>query len=140
MNLSDDTEAALVFIESAGAALRKRGDMGIILECGAQSTAADAVNAIVFQGKSAWGAYSILRKMRQNDEGFAAVEREFMTAVNTLRTLLADLANAAPSEAQTRFDETYLGMTQGTLRNLVDLAHDLAALKNLQNAAKHDAG
>lgn len=137
MDFSEDIEAALDFIEASGAALRKRGDMGVILECGAESGDADMVNSIVFHGKNTWSTYSLLKKMRQNDDGFPGVEREFMKSINELRTLLADLTTAAPPESQSRFDEVYLGMSQGTIRNLVDLAHDLAALKNLQNASKH---
>ncbi len=137
MAFSDDIEAALDVIGAAGGALRKRGDMGVILECGAESGDAETVNSIIFHGKNAWSTYSLLKKMRQNDDGFPGVEREFMKSINELRTLLADITAAASPEAQTRFDETYLGMSQGTIRNLVDLAHDLAALKNLQNANKH---
>lgn len=137
MAFSEDIEAALDVIEASGAALRKRGDMGVILECGAESGDAETVNNIVFHGKNVWSTYSLLKKMRQNDDGFQGVEREFMKSINELRTLLADLTIAASPESQSRFDEVYLGMSQGTIRNLVDLAHDLAALKNLQNLNKH---
>jgi hypothetical protein len=139
MAFSDDIETALDVIESSGGALRKRGDMGVILECGAESGDADIINSIVFHGKNAWSMYSLLKKMRQSDDGFPGIEREFMQNINELRTLLAAITTTAPPEAQTRFDEVYLGMSQGTIRNLVDLAHDLAALKNLQNANKHPA-
>jgi hypothetical protein len=39
-----------------------------------------------------------------------------------------------------RFEETYLGMNQGTIRNIVDLAHDFAEIKHLQQDARHSSG
>lgn len=138
MNFSDDVEAALGYIEASGAALRKRKDVGTILECGAGTGDHQTINAIIFHGKNAWSVYSILRKMRQNESGFLNMEHEFMSSINALRTLLADLsAIAASPETKTRFNDVYFGNTQGTLRNLVDLAHDLAVLKNMQNTSKH---
>lgn len=137
MKLSEDVEAALGYIEASGAALRKRGDIGVILECGAASGDHETINAIIFHGKNTWSVYSVLRKMRQNDSGFFNMEREFMSSINAVRALLADLSAAASSESKARFNDTYFGDTQGTLRNLVDLAHDLAVLKNLQNTSKH---
>jgi hypothetical protein len=35
-----------------------------------------------------------------------------------------------------RFETTYYTMTQGSLRNLVDLAHDLNVAKGVQNEEK----
>ncbi|MCC6846633.1 MAG: hypothetical protein IT283_10035 [Bacteroidetes bacterium] len=138
MKFSDDVEAALGYIETSGAALRKRSDIGIILECGAETCDPQTINAIIFHGKNAWSIYSILRRMRQNESGFQNMEREFMSSINALRTLLADLSAIAPPESKTRFNDVYFGNTQGTLRNLADLAHDLAILKNMQNMSKHD--
>jgi hypothetical protein len=40
--------------------------------------------------------------------------------------------NNADDETLKRFDEVYFGMTQGVLRNLVDLSHDLSKIKDLQ--------
>ncbi len=139
MTFSYDVESALNYIENDGVALRKRSDIGVLLECGVETGDADSINSLVFHGKNAWSAYLLLRKMRQSDEGFQNIEREFMENINAMRILLVDLTNFASKKSQLRFDETYLGMTQGTLRNLADLAHDLAAFKNLQNKNKYSA-
>ena len=40
--------------------------------------------------------------------------------------------SSANDEVLRRFDDIYFGMSQGVMRNLVDLSHDLAKIKDLQ--------
>ena len=53
--------------------------------------------------------------------------------MNALREQLATLMHNADDETLKRFDEIYFGMTQGVIRNIVDLSHDLAKIKSLQS-------
>lgn len=137
MVLSDDTQAIVDYLESTDAKLRKSNDLGALLEIGAQTGAADEINAIILSGKNIWSVYGIIKKTSSNDEGFQNLEAQFMTEINTLRTAIADFLVSVSEEIYKRFEDTYLGMNQGTIRNIVDLAHDLAALKNLQNESKY---
>lgn len=138
MQLSPDTEAALDFLASKHGELRKRNDMGTLLEIGAMQSLFEEVNEIVMAGKNTWSCYSILKKMSANDEGYKRLEHEFMTNVNTVRGYLSVFCEKLPEVEKERFETVYLGMNQGTVRNLVDLAHDLSALKNAQNSTKYD--
>ena len=75
------------------------------------------------------------RSIQPGDEGFRLLEEEFAIQMNGLREHLATLVNNADDETLRRFDEVYFGMTQGVIRNIVDLSHDLAKIKALQNDA-----
>jgi hypothetical protein len=112
--------------------LRKRNDVGVVLELAAASDDADTFNNVTRLGTGAWKVYSTLRRVRPGDEGYRLLEEEFARQINELREQLAVLMNAADDETLQRFDDIYFGMTQGVLRNLVDLSHDLSKIKDLQ--------
>ena len=128
MQLSDDTRAVIEFLEaSIEGGLRKQNDVATILELGATLGDADLFNQISRTGTATWKVYSTLRRVQPGDEGFRQLEEEFAIQMNGLREHLATLVNNA--------DDVYFGMTQGVIRNIVDLSHDLAKIKALQNDA-----
>jgi hypothetical protein len=134
MELSEQTQAVLAYFQHyTGHNVRKPNDVGTILETAAGMNAAEQFNALVFTGKCAWNVYAALRKVSPNDEGYNTLEREFAATIQTLREQLALFASNAPADAQARLKQVYLGMGQGTLRNVVDLAHDLARFKDMQH-------
>jgi hypothetical protein len=136
MQLSDDTRAVIEFLEaSIEGGLRKQNDVATILELGATLGDADLFNQISRTGTATWKVYSTLRRVQPGDEGFRQLEEEFAIQMNGLREHLATLVNNADDETLRRFDEVYFGMTQGVIRNIVDLSHDLAKIKALQNDA-----
>lgn len=136
MQLSDDTRAVVEFLEaSIEGGLRKQNDVATILELGATLGDADLFNQISRTGTATWKVYSTLRRVQPGDEGFRLLEEEFAIQMNGLREHLATLVNNADDETLRRFDEVYFGMTQGVIRNIVDLSHDLAKIKALQNDA-----
>jgi len=137
MNLSPDTEAVLAHLdEITKGALRKKNDLGTILELSATKGAADAFNALLRTGTGLWKVYGTLRRIQAGAEGYLVLEREFGTLLNELRSALADTVQNSDDAVLRRFDETYFGMTQGVVRNLVDLAHDMSLVKGLQNDAR----
>jgi hypothetical protein len=135
--LSPDIEVFLSHIESAGISLRKRTDIGLIFDYAALYNNFDQINDLVFTGKIVWNTYSALKKRNQTDEGYDLLEKQFMESVHTLRNSICQQSIGYTKEEQSRIEEIYLTMSQGTLRNIVDLAHDLSEIKNLQNSAKH---
>jgi hypothetical protein len=135
--LSPDIEVFLSHIESAGIALRKRTDIGLIFDYAALNNNSDQINDLIFTGKIVWNTYSALKKRNQTDEGYDLLEKQFMESVHTLRNSICQQSTGYTKEEQSRIEEIYLTMSQGTLRNIVDLAHDLSEIKNLQNNAKH---
>lgn len=133
MQLSDDTlHVIAVLEESAEGGLRKANDMAVILEIAATFDEVDLTMQLTRTGTGMWKVYSTLRRLQQGAEGYGHLEREFATQMNGLREQLAQLMRHADDETLRRFDDMYFGMTQGVIRNLVDLSHDLARLKALQ--------
>ena len=134
---SSDIESLLSHLDSRGGGLRKRSDIGFVFEYAAQTGNAEFINRLVFTGKVIWNTYGVLRKTSEQQDGYANLEREFMQAVNELRLMIHEFTMDWQEESRQRFEETYLGMNQGTIRNIVDLSHDFAEIKHLQQDARH---
>ncbi|HYF04057.1 MAG TPA: hypothetical protein VEC36_11810 [Patescibacteria group bacterium] len=138
MNFSPDTEAVLQFLDgTTNNNLRKRNDLGTILEVGAENDAFELVNSIIFTGSALWKLFNTLKKTGPNAEGYKVLETEFANVMNDLRAQLAEIAGFADEQTITRFENVYLGVNGGVIRNLTDLAHDLGALKSVQNDQKY---
>ncbi len=142
MTLSEQTQSVLAYFDKySGFNLRKKNDIGEILEIASVVGAAEEFNALVFAGKIVWNLYSTLRKITSEQDGYRNVEHEFAAAVQTMRECLSFFALESDDDAlKQRFEEVYLGVSQGTMRNLVDLAHDLSRFKDLQGDEQRKAG
>jgi len=137
MPFSTDTENVLDFLEqSTTQGLRKRNDVGVLLEVAAQITAHDHINDLAFHGTHFYGLYLALRREPASKDGYRILEEEFAVGAERLRELMSQLLAHAAQEEVARFDDVYYRMTHGSLRNLVDLAHDFGVLKSVQNAMK----
>lgn len=133
MTFSTETSAVLDYLDHyTGHNLRKRNDIGALLEAASMLDAPDEFNEFIFSGKVAWNLYSTLRKTQSGQEGYQHLESEFTRGVQDMRERLLFFIAQMPEEVTTRFTDLYLGIGQGTMRNLIDLAHDLARFKDLQ--------
>jgi hypothetical protein len=131
---SEQTQAVLSYFDQyTGGNVRKMNDIGTVLEAASQLAAAEEFNALVFAGKCVWNLYTTISKVSPNDEGYQHLEREFASNVHDVRERLVFFAANISPEQRTRFEQTYLSVTQGTMRNVVDLAHDLARFKDMQS-------
>ncbi|HVK38813.1 MAG TPA: hypothetical protein VNA88_09800 [Candidatus Kapabacteria bacterium] len=140
MHLSAETEHVLAYLdEKSGQGLRKRNDIGALLELAAESDAAETINDLAFHGSFLFKVYQTLKKAAPGSDSFAMLEKEFTTAVEHVRQQMARLLVDADEEHVERFNGQYYVMTQGSLRNVVDLAHDLGVLKAVQNEQKYGA-
>lgn len=138
MTISEETTNVLAYLDDAsGQGLRKRNDIGVILELAAEADAHEEINALAFQGSFLFNVYQTLRRANSGGEGYATLEREFAAAVEAVREHVAKLLVIADEEQVTRFNEQYYQSTQGSLRNIIDLAHDLGVLKSVQNEQKY---
>lgn len=132
MQFSQDTEAILSYLDSyAVHGLRKRNDLGVLLEVGAKTGSAKEFNDLVFTGKSVWNLFATLKKAGAGGNT-DALQREFALHVNAMREQLLPFVAHVDDEVRDRFSTVYLGTGDGTLRNLVDLAYDLAQVKDVQ--------
>lgn len=137
MIISDDTQAVVEYLDQySGNNLRKKNDMATILELAAISGDAEAMTSIIFAGTSLWKVFGVLRKQTPQTEGYKQLEGEFATSMNALRSELAALIEPADEDTLQRFHDIYLSMSGGVIRNLTDVAHDLALFKEMQNGMK----
>lgn len=133
MELSADTEAVLTYLDDAiEGGLRKRNDVGTILELAASRNLSDLINDMMRTGTALWKVYRTLRRLQPGAEGYQQMEQEFGLQLNELRTHLATVVEHADDATLQRFDDVYFGMTHGVIRNLVDLGHDLSHIRDLQ--------
>ena len=140
MELSDDTINVLDFLEEySEAGLRKRNDLGTLFELTALRDAVQEMNDLLFHGTHCYNLFHTLRRAGSGTEGFQNLEKEFTEAAERLRQLMAQALVEAPDEQVDRFEVTYYQMTQGSLRNLIDLAHDLKTAKQVQNDNKYNS-
>ena len=136
MEFSRDTEMILTYLDNyAPNGLRKRNDLGALLELGAQTGAAEEFNQLVFTGKIVWNLYTTWRKAGSGKDS-SVLQQEFAATVHTLREYLIPFVAHASDEIRERFEKIYLGTNDGTLRNIVDLAYDLARMKDVQSEQK----
>ncbi|HVZ38768.1 MAG TPA: hypothetical protein VHI13_05795 [Candidatus Kapabacteria bacterium] len=140
MPFSEDIEHVLNYLDqAAGQGLHKRNDMGTLLELAIEFDRHEEMNELIFHGRVLHNLYGTLRRASAGAEGYAKVEHEFAAAVESVRDRLANLLADAAEEHIQRFEIHYYASTQGSLRNLIDLAHDLGVLKSVQNERKHQA-
>lgn len=136
MELSADTEAVLAILDEAvEGGLRKRNDIGTLLELAASKADHAAFNDLTLKGTGLWKVYNVLRRQTPGSDGYRTLEQEFGSLLNDVRTLMAALSTDADDALLKRFDDIYFGMTHGVVRNLVDLAHDLSHIKALQRGS-----
>ncbi len=130
MEFSPETHALLDHLESSaiGHGLRKRHDVGLLVESAFRDNVPEDFNTLVLHGMSAWKVFQILKKMQPADEAYLTVEAEFASDVNALRDCIYQFSLRVDATVQTHWLDTYMTTTGGALRNLLDLAADLAKI------------
>ncbi len=137
MKLSDDTLQVLSFLDyTSGNNLRKRNDLGTILEIGALTGNYALIDRIIFNGKYLWSLHLLLKRDNADEAVFEKLLAETETTVSELIKLLKELIASEKDFDEKRFDSIYFAGDNGAFRNLIDLAHDLSQLKEVQNTLK----
>jgi hypothetical protein len=137
MEISKDTSEVIKFLnEITGDSLRKPGDLAVILEIGASYGFDELINDIIFTGASIWNISRSLKKATHSSEDTKPLEKEILNSAEELKRYLTDIIIYADEETNSRFQEVYLKESGGALKNIIDLSHDLAELKNVQNILK----
>lgn len=133
MQLSNDTLAVVNYLdEYTGGNLRKKNDIGAVIEICATYNEPELLNRIIFTGKSLWNIASKLRKVNPSADGIELLQKEVERCSTELSGYLSEIAGAADDDLKKRFDDIYLQLTRGAVKNLIDLGHDLAKFKDLQ--------
>lgn len=140
MKISEDTQSVINYIdEYTGGNLRKKNDLSAILELCANNNNAEILNRLIFTGKSLWNIYSKMRKVGTNTDGIELLQKEIERCCGVITEYLIQIVQDADADLQKRFDEVYFPRTRGSVRNLIDLAYDLAKFKDLQTANRNRA-
>ena len=137
MKISQDTQEIINFLNSiSDNNLRKSNDIATILEIGATYGESDVIDKIIFNGSFLWNLHKTMLK-HQDTEQYQHLQIEFAKGLSEFSGLLNALIEISDETDKKRFDDTYLSMTQGAIKNIIDLAHDLSELKEVQNRIKN---
>lgn len=132
MEFSSDTEAVLKFLDEASDnSLRKRQDIGTILETGATFNLVEQINKIIFSGASLWNIANTIKR-GSPDTDKEKLKSELHVQMDELIAYLKEIIKLTNEETQSRFETIYFLNNRGTTLNIIDLAHDLAGFKKLQ--------
>lgn len=132
MEVSNDTKKILEFLDyTSGKTLRKRNDLGTILEILAKNNQPDIANQIIFYGSGLWNSSSLLKKNKMLNS--KRLEDETNNLFNALKELIRyTIELSSEAMIRKRFKEVYLNENLGCKLNLLDLAYDLNELKKVQ--------
>ena len=137
MIISKDTERVLEVLDTfSNNSLRKRNDLALILEAGATFGEADSVNMLIFAGSSARNLSKTIKRNPDNTEGSPFLIRELMKSIAEIRAALIKISEYFEDEVLDRFQRVYIKENSGSDKNIIDLAHDLSFLKDLQGQIK----
>ncbi len=133
MAFSEDIQSILEALnEKSGHTLRKENDLGMLLESVANKLDHDLLNRLIFAGKSLWKISETLRRTGTSTDNTENLEKELLRHIEDLRTYIFQVMQDNQGAPMSRFTVTYLEASQGCIRNLIDLSHDLTVLKDLQ--------
>ena len=135
MEIGKDIEQLLELMdEYSENTLRKAQDIAVILELAAQSAQADNINLILLYSASLWNLYKTVQRQSQNKE---ILQREIVKSANELSLAIARISENLEDEyLKSRFEQLYFDNEQGSIMNLIDLAHDFDIMKRIQTEAK----
>lgn len=138
MELSEDTRQVLEFLDyTSGGSLRKRNDLGAILEILATKNNANLANDLIFYGSALWGSYRII-KTETNSDLTGKIKSELENLFEKMFILINQVVELFnEDELIERFERVYLKGDSGSRLNLIDLCYDLNELKKVQIRLKN---
>lgn len=138
MKLSPDTKEILSFLDYVtGNSLRKRKDLGMILEVLATENKINLANELLFYGSALWNTFRISKRSNTANAELEKITTELPNLFKTLEKILNQIHSLLPQNEQVRFDRVYLQPTRGCQLNIVDLCYDLNELKKVQMALRN---
>lgn len=132
MELSKDTKHIIEFLDyTSGNTLRKRNDLGIILEILASNNQSQIANELIFYGSALWNSANLMKV--QKDVNSSKLETEIKSLFGVISKLICHTIELCTEiSIKERFKKIYLGETTGCQLNLIDLSYDLNELKKVQ--------
>ena len=131
MTPSSSTVSLLAALDTASRGqLKRRDDLGILLDLGASPDQSAALVDLAFRSKFLTRTFGIMQRIGREGNGYDRLESEFAVNMDVVRGHLRSLLSGAPETVRDRFASSYLALTPGGLSNLMALLGDLAWYKN----------
>lgn len=137
MEISKDTNEVLEFLDyTSGGTLRKRNDLGVILEILAQNNLPEIANEMIFYASALWGSYRILKS--NTDQDTSNLRKEIENLFQKMIEYISQIVQLLPDDDLfDRFSRIYLQNSAGSRLNIIDLCYDLNELKKVQLKLKN---
>ncbi len=113
-------------------AIKRRNDLGVLLEAAYRSGRRKDLTALAFTGKFCVRSLAIMRRIGVGGDGYERLAAEFGRNADGARQLLALLLEAAPEESRAALAGRYLSLDAAGLDELLTLLADLSWVKNWQ--------
>ncbi len=135
MKLSNDTIKVMEFLDNfSDNNIRKRSDVGLIFEICASFNLHEILNRFIFTSKSVWKLSRSLKNSSPEQQGSDLLKTELGRQIDDMKKLLSQIIDYSDEpQSSERFANIYFQLTSGSLKNLTDLAHDFAIVKDLQS-------
>lgn len=133
MEISQDTQNFINAVdEYTQGKLRKKNDVSVCFEVGATFGGEQELASLIFNGKVLWNLSQKIKTTSKDAEGLENVQREFEKALEYQRNNLLSVQSQLDEKDAKRFQEIYLDMTRGAVLNIIDISHDFAIIKDMQ--------
>jgi hypothetical protein len=131
MQLSPSTIELLRSLDSmSGSRLRRRDDVGTLVELATRYGLSGTLEELVFLAKFISKSHTIMKRIGRDGEGYDRVSNEFTGSIQRAIELTRTLVQAAPDDVRSHFVARYLTLTAGGLEEFLALADDLRWYKN----------
>lgn len=92
----------------------------------------EALGKLAFHGKYLRNLYAAIRRQTQETELYEKMEKEFSRATNDFHGMVTEFISDGEEEFRATVERHSLAVSENGLRNLLSLAEDFTALKNLE--------
>jgi len=131
MVLSLETKNLLEKIsKTSGNRLLRSMDFAQLMELGHQTQQQNVLDDLAFRAKFIIKSHELLKRIGHGGVGYDKLIAEFSANIEKVREEIKLLIVYAASDVNMYFIATYLSMTDVSMKNLVELSHDLSWYKN----------
>lgn len=133
MEISPEVELIIEFLSKSTAdGLRDERMFSQFLQHAQTAGKQAALGKLAFHGKYLRNLYIAIRRQTQESELYEKMEKEFSRATNDFHGMVSEFIAGAEEEFRTAVERHALAVSETGLRNLLSLAEDFTALKNLE--------
>jgi len=131
VQFSEATHAVLAELDALSSRrLRRRDDLGALLELAEQAAQQPALEELSFHAKFISRSYRIMKRIGRDGEGYDRLNSEFLNALERCRSLMRGVLGGAPRPIRDRMESSYLELSPSSIEALLALADDLSWYKN----------